>query len=171
MEALARTGAKGRIQTYTRTRHFVCQNCCLQIKTNLPPKLRLDTIQQTLICSVCSNTDVLSIDLVGRVLTHKQLSYLLCPNCLQIQQYKGSSEMRAWYKDGCQHTTGKGTLRSRPLCMACSEPANQHRIERVDHLTGEIRVFSFCQRHMPRADELARCLNARQLNDRFCPDD
>ena len=169
MDALARVGARGRAKTYIQTRHFLCQHCSLQHKSCLPPKLRLDTIRQTLICSVCSNTDVLSIDMVGRVLRHKQQSFLLCPGCIKIRPYTGSGEMRAWFQEGCQHVPVKPSAR-RPLCQMCSEPANQHRIERVDHLTGETRQFSFCQRHMPRPDELAHCLNARQLADRFCPD-
>lgn len=173
-DALARVGASGRAQTYTRTRHFMCQHCSLQHKSCLPPKLRLDTIRQSLICSVCSSTDVLSIDMVGRVLRHKRQSFLLCPGCVRVRQFKGHDEMRAWFLDGCQHAhppTRPSAVRGRPLCMACTEPANQHRIERVDHLTGGMRPFSFCQRHMPRPDELARCLNARQLADRYCADD
>ncbi len=169
MDALARVGARGRAKTYIQTRHFLCQHCSLQHKSCQPPKLRLDTIRQTLICSICSNTDVLSIDMVGRVLRHKQQSFLLCPGCIKIRQYTGEGEIRAWFQEGCQHVPVKPTAR-RPQCQMCSEPANQHRVERVDHLTGEPRRFSFCQRHMPRPDELAHCLNARQLADRFCPD-
>jgi hypothetical protein len=173
LEAIARAGAQGRAQTYMQTRHFLCQHCSLQHKSCLPPKLRLDTIRQTLICSACCNTDVLSIDMVGRVLRHKQQSYLLCPGCIKIRQYKGSDEIRAWFQDGCKHgqQPRSSAVRGRSLCQTCSEPANQHRIERVDRLTGEIRQFTFCQRHMPRPDELARCLNAQQLADRFCPGD
>lgn len=175
MDALARIGALARAQTYMRTRHFLCQHCCLQHKSCLPPKLRLDTIRQALICSICTNTDVLSIDMVGRVLRHKRQSFLLCPGCVQVRQFKGHAEMRAWFLDGCQHTSRpcktSSAVRGRPMCMTCSEPATQHRIERVDHLTGAMRQFSFCQRHMPRPDELARCLNARQLADRYCADE
>ena len=85
-------------------------------------------------------------------------------------------ELQAWSLDGCRHAeqsrpSKTAPARARPVCPACTEPANQQRIERVDHLTGEMRQFSFCQRHTPRPDELARCQNARQLSAQFCPDD
>ncbi len=172
--ALAQACTRGARQTFLRTRHFLCQHCALQHKSCLPPKLRLDTIRQTLICSVCSGTDVLSIDMVGRVLRHKRQSFVLCPGCVRVRPYRGGGELRAWFLGGCQHNepsrpSKQPPVRARAVCPACSEPANQHRIERVDHLTGEMRQFSFCQRHTPRHDELARCLNARQLTERYCP--
>lgn len=174
VEAISKAGIPGRAQTYTRTRHFLCQHCSLQHKSCLPPKLRLDTIRQALICSVCSSKDIISIDMVGRVLRHKRQSFVLCPGCVRVRQFKGHEEMRAWFLGSCQHSHVPGrssNVKDRPVCMACPEPANQHQIERVDHLTGAMRPFFFCQRHMPRSDELARCLNARQLATRFCPDE
>ncbi len=174
--ALARAGTGCARQTFLRTRHFLCQHCALQHKSSAPPKLRLDTIGQTLICSVCSGTDVLSIDMVGRILRHKRQSFLLCPGCVRIRPYQDGGELQAWSLDGCRHAeqsrpSKPAPARARPVCPACTEPANQQRIERVDHLTGELHQFSFCQRHAPRPDELARCQNARQLSAQFCPDD
>jgi len=182
VDGLARIGSVGRAQTYMRTRHFLCQHCCLEHKSCVPPKLRLDTIRQTLICCTCSNTDILSVDMVGRVLRHKRQSFVLCPVCVQVRQYTGNAEIRAWILRGeCQHDghrscskpagqTNRGGA-GRPVCMSCSEAATQHRIERVDHLSGTMRQFFFCQRHLPRPDELARCVNARQLAQRYCSDE
>lgn len=167
MARVARAGAR---QTFLRTRYFLCQTCALQHKACRPQKLRLDTIRQTLICSNCSNTNVISIDMIGRVLRYKSQSFMLCPGCVRIHPYGGQADLSAWFLDHCGHpelVPPHKALTTRSLCTVCSEPATQHRTELVDHHTGEIRRFSFCQRHTPRHDELARCHNARQLLDRF----
>lgn len=171
LAALSRVGQGSIRQTFLRTRHFLCQHCALQHKTCHAPKLRLDTIRQTLICSVCAGTDVMSIDMLGRVLRHRRQSFLLCPSCVRIQPYQGGDELCVWSQDGCAHAEQSRPNRhppARALCPVCTEPASQARIERVDHLSGELRQFAFCPRHTPRHDELAHCVNARQLVDRFC---
>jgi hypothetical protein len=48
-------------------------------------------------------------------------------------------------------------------CFICAEPAILHAIDRVDHLTGKMQQFYYCPRHMPRAEVLINCVNARQL--------
>jgi hypothetical protein len=34
---------------------------------------------------------------------------------------------------------------------------------RVDHLTGEMQEFHYCQRHAPRSETARMCVNARQM--------
>lgn len=165
LEALARTrvGASG--SAYLRTRHFVCTHCALMHKSVAPPRLRLDTLRQRLVCSCCSGTDLLSIDMVGRVLRHRRKSFVFCPACSSIQPYQGEETAALfWTKDGCAHQPpSKAGCRQREACSACSEAAGPNPVERVDHLSGRIQRFFFCQRHMPRHDELASCVNARQI--------
>ena len=172
LDGIARAQPRGTCQTFLRTRYFLCQACALQQKVCRPQKLRLDTIQHALVCSTCCSNEILSIDMVGRVLRHKRQSFILCPVCVRIQPYTGQADLSTWFQGTCQHnapTRSQRQTTGRTLCTTCKEPANQHRIERVDHLTGETRRFAFCQRHMLRHDELAQCFNARQLLNRFGP--
>lgn len=172
LDSITRVHGAGKCQTFLRTRYYLCQACALQQKPCKPQRLRLDTITHTLVCSTCCSTEILSIDTVGRVLRHKRQSFLLCPACVQIQPYHGHADLSAWFQGTCEHNTPKRSNRqntARSLCTVCPEQASQHRIERVDHLTGKTRQFAFCQRHTPRHDELAQCFNARQLLERFGP--
>jgi len=166
LEALARTRVGASASAYLRTRHFVCTHCALMHKSVAPPRLRLDTLRQRLVCSSCSSTELISVDMVGRVLRHRRNSFVLCPACSSIQAYQGEEAGALfWTKDGCEHQPpSKAGCRQREACSTCSEAASSNPVERVDHLTGQIRRFFFCQRHMPRHDELASCVNARQIS-------
>ncbi len=166
LESLARkrVGASG--SAYLRTRHFVCAHCALLHKGVAPPRLRLDTLRQRLVCSTCTGTELLSIDMLGRVLRHRRKCFVFCPGCASIQPYQGEEEAAMfWTADGCTHRhAAKGGGRQREACCACTETAGPNPVERVDHLTGQMQRFFFCQRHTPRHDELASCVNARQIS-------
>lgn len=154
--------------------------CSLTHKTHQAPRLRLDTLQQSLVCASCMKGDLLQVDLLGRTFRFRQQHFYLCPICVSIQQYNGQGE-QPWYlppedptcRDGvvqqmCVHMPSHSfdsqfQAKKKAACFVCMEPALVHAIDRVDHLTGKILQFYFCQRHMPRADVLLRCVNARQM--------
>jgi hypothetical protein len=167
--ALARASVGRACATFLKTRHQICMRCVLGGKTPQPLRLRLDTLRQTLICSACMGDELASIDLVGRVLRHKRQHLVLCPSCVRVQVYSGQEQLWAGASE-CAHQPLSRDVpgtRCKGPCVVCAEPA-QHTVERVDHLTGQMRQFRFCQRHIPRLDALASCVNARQM-DAYCP--
>ena len=160
---------------------YICMCCSLSQKIHQAPRLRLDTLEQRLICASCMKGDLIQVDLLGRVLRFRNQHFFLCPICVSIQQYTGQGE-QPWCpssknpfcrEDGvvpelCPHMPARVLeaqvpARKRVCCFICSEPALLHPIDRVDHLTGRMRRFYYCQRHMPRAEVLINCVNARQL--------
>jgi hypothetical protein len=164
LDRLARIAPGTSRATFLRTRQHVCMRCALTHKAILPTRLRLDTLRQCLICSVCAGTTLLSIDMVGRSLSHRREHYYFCPGCTRIQPYLGEDAPHLWRDDiDCQHRTKAGSAKTRQACVACGDHAGPNVVERVDHLTGLMRQFFFCARHAPRHDELAQCVNARQL--------
>jgi hypothetical protein len=148
---------------YLKTRLLLCTRCALSCKSLLQARLRLDTQEQRLVCATCEGRDLLSIDMVGRVLQHRRQFFYLCPACVAVRPY---DEEQAW-TGPCAHTQArqrKGGLRPRWPCEVCAENVALHPVERVDHLTGGLRQFYFCQRHLPPTYLLAECVNARQLD-------
>lgn len=148
-------------------------HCMLAHKTQPTPRLRLDTLQQVLVCATCMRPDLMQINLLGRVMRFRQQHFYLCPVCVSIQQYHGRDE-QPWLSTPpaggapctCPHvqgTTIPAASRRKRACFICSETAVGHVIERVDHLTGVIHSFHYCQRHTPRPEVLYKCVNARQL--------
>lgn len=155
-------------------------HCSLSQKTHQAPRLRLDTLQQTLVCASCMRGNLIQVDLLGRILRFRQQHFYLCPICVSVQQYKGQGE-QPWSppsrepvcRDGvvqqmCPHMPARAVeaqmhAKRKVTCFICTEPALLHPIDRVDHLTGKMQQFHYCQRHMPRAEVLIHCVNARQL--------
>ena len=164
LDCLARLAPGAARATFLRTRQHVCMRCALTHKAILPTRLRLDTLRQQLVCSACAGTTLLSIDMVGRTLSHRRQHYYFCTGCASIQPYLGVDTHNLWRDDtDCPHRPKAGAAKSRPACVTCGEHAGPSVVERVDHLTGLMRQFCFCARHAPRHDELAQCVNARQL--------
>jgi hypothetical protein len=149
---------------YLKTRLLICTRCALGCKNLQLSRLRLDTLQQRLICSTCRGLDLLSIDMIGRVLQHKRQFYYLCPHCVTVRPY---NEEQAWLPGPCAHAPSrlrKSSLKPRWPCTVCSDPVALHPVERVDHVEGVLRPFYFCQRHMPPTYLLNECYNARQMS-------
>jgi hypothetical protein len=171
LEALAKKQTGASTMTFLRTRYFLCMHCAVHQRNVVQPRLRLDTLRQTMICSTCAGTRLVPIDMLGRVLRLKRQTLYLCPRCVTTHVYQG--EQLAWTDETpCAHAASRrqqaSAARRRPACSTCSESMGVHTLERVDHLTGLMRTFSFCQRHTPRTDELLSCVNARQLETSFC---
>ena len=163
-EASATSAARA---AYLKTRLLVCTRCALSCKNLLQSRLRLDSQQQRLICSTCGGCDLISIDMIGRMLQHKRQFFYLCPSCVSVRPY---NEEQVWGSDRCAHAWSrcrKGALKPRWPCKICSDPVALHPVERVDHLTGVMQPFYFCQRHMPPTYLLNECINAKQLSA-FC---
>lgn len=142
-------------------------HCMLAPKSEPVAELRLDTLSLELTCATCMHKDLLRVSMVGRVMRFRKQHFFLCPSCVSVQEYKGGAAEQIWgTEDPCAHRPPprqSASGRRRQPCTICSEPASGHTIERVDHLTGEMRLFHYCQRHAPRYDAAAKCVNARQL--------
>ena len=149
----------------------ICTNCMLVLKTTPHTRLRLDTLSHNLVCATCVHGGLVSVNLLGRILRFRKQFFYFCPSCMQIQQYNGGGE-QPWLADWhgereskCIHTTGEDVhpTRHKHKCFICSESAMAHVVERVDHMTGEMVTFHYCQRHMPHTEALIKCINARRM--------
>lgn len=165
--ALARLSRGGLQSTFLRSRHYLCSQCALTNRQGRQLKIRLDTLQQELVCSVCDGRDVLSVDMIGRILRHHSQSFVLCPVCVRVHQFT-EADASMWFSSQCGHQEPRRASQSRDKqpCAVCSDPVASGGIERVDATTGEMRRFVFCHRHLPRHDVLVECTNARQLQAR-----
>jgi hypothetical protein len=52
---LAESGIANARSTFLKTRHYMCMHCALTQKSVWRPRLRLDTLRQTLVCSTCAS--------------------------------------------------------------------------------------------------------------------
>jgi hypothetical protein len=170
LDRLAETSPGMASSTFLKTRYIICTRCVLSCKGTQPVRLRLDTLRQNLVCSTCMRSELVSIDTIGRVLRHKSQYFVFCPSCTKVQPYNGIEQF--WVHGmQCSHAAAKReptATKTRPTCSICTEPAAPQLHERVDHLTGRMVQFYFCQRHTPRQDALEKCVNARQLG-MLCP--
>ena len=172
--ALQELAGSSHRKAYLRTRRYLCIHCLLThaAKTSPMATLRLDTLQQRLVCATCLKHELVCVNLLGRILSFRKQQYFLCPQCMTVQQYRASGE-QVWVENciqsghSCMHTIpetrGAVGPKRKPACFLCSEPTATQTTERVDHLTGELVLFHYCQRHAPRPDTVAKCSNARQL--------
>jgi hypothetical protein len=162
---------------YLRARRHICVHCLLTHTAKSDPiagTLRLDTLGQKLVCATCLSQELIVVNLLGRVLSFRKHQYYLCPQCTTIQKYKGEGE-QAWHGSAhaphqCTHSASSNhrqssQIKKKPLCYWCNEPAATQAVERVDHITGEMVLHYYCQRHCPRGDVLAKCYNVRQLSN------
>jgi hypothetical protein len=172
--ALQELAGSSQRKAYLRSRRYLCIHCLLThaAKTSPMATLRLDTLQQRLVCATCLKHELVCVNLLGRILSFRKQQYYLCPQCMTVQQYRASGE-QVWVDccipsgHSCMHTIqeakGSGGPKRKPACFLCFEPSATQTVERVDHLTGELVLFHYCQRHAPRLDTVAKCSNARQL--------
>lgn len=175
---LDRLRARGRDRiraSYLQARWPICMHCVATLKpphASPPPRLqmRLDTLSQTLVCATCLGQQIVHVDMLGRILTYFKTAFYLCPACFTIQPYTGGLEQPWAPEPCCQHPAASATHtrpckggRRRNTCCACGENALTHSLWRVDHLTGHMQEFHYCQRHAPRHEAARWCVNARQL--------
>ena len=174
---LDRTQANGRARaraSFLQTRLYICMRCMLMNKhqQQAQTRLRLDTLKQRLVCATCLSPDPVCVNMVGRVLLYRKAHYYLCPGCSTVRQYQGGEE-QPWTTT-CSHTqapTQHGPAshgRHKPPCSVCTEHVSIQTVRRVDHLTGEMQQFHYCQRHVPRHDTMRRSVNARQMDGAPC---
>jgi hypothetical protein len=189
LESLQRAGRKNVRTSFLQTRWYICMRCMITQKAS-PHKarLRLDTLTHRLVCTTCLTPDPVSVNLIGRVMQYRNTQFYLCPQCLTVQPYLGAGE-QPWAAPAdegvwgaCLHVhTGGGarppptavsgawkTGKRKETCCVCSEHALIQTIARVDHITGEMLDFHYCQRHVPRAEQARKCVNARQLEGAPC---
>ena len=193
LERLQATGPAMKRSSYLQTRWYICTQCMItsQKQQHHHAKLRLDTLSHRLVCATCLSPDpVIAVNMVGRIMVFHKTHYYLCPRCSAVHAYTGGNE-QPWAPDGgacCHtqrpsnqhqlqpqhHTAGGGAghtatapigkhARRKETCCVCSEHALIYTARRVNHLTGEMTEFHYCQRHVPRTDTARKCVNARQL--------
>lgn len=173
--------AKGRARcraSFMQTHWPICAQCMLTHKpcTVVPGRLqmRLDTLSRSLVCATCLGHDIVYVNLLGRTMLFRKTTFYVCPTCVTIQPYTSTNQQPwtptrdgvCWHKaNGLVPATAKhGQGKPRAACCVCKENAQMNTIHRVDHLTGLMVEFHYCQRHAPRADAARRCVNARQLD-------
>jgi hypothetical protein len=172
-ESLASTGRARMRASFLQSRWYICMQCMVHHKSqHHRTRLRLDTLTHRLVCATCLTEDPVAINMVGRVLQYHHTHYYLCPTCITIQPYQGQKE-QPWTSGGCSHQVGDTKRRGsgpdpkppkrKEACCICLEHALVQTALRVDHLTGEMQEFHYCQRHAPRSETARMCVNARQM--------
>jgi len=173
LQRLLADGPAGARAAYLQSRWHICTRCVGSQRHAAPPaggaRLRLDTLTQRLVCAGCLSPDIVCVSLLGRVMRFRNAHYYVCPVCATVQAYRGDEAEQPWPDGGaCGHAgaskpiAGSGKAQ-RVRCLMCSEHTLAHTARRVDHLTGEMHEFHYCQRHAPRPDAARKCVNARQL--------
>ena len=188
-EAALRRRPGGQRTAYLQSRWFVCARCAIAPQQRATPpaaapqaRLRLDTLTQRLVCVTCLSPDPVCVDLVGRVLQFRRSRHFyLCPACATVQEYQAGPSEQPWApaeepdgshscchrppRRGVRRGGGQHTAGGSGACDACGEAALAAHPPtwRVDHLTGEMVPFSYCQRHAPRSEAARRAVNARQM--------
>lgn len=186
IERLSAHGVERRT-SYLQSRWFMCARCLVLPHRPTPPsqspqaRLRLDTLTQRLVCAACLSPDPVAVNMVGRVLHFgRTRHFYLCPCCMSVQEYRADALEQPWGWDAAeecvhrraqprkahhhhQQQTAQPHQRRREQCRVCSEHCGVHSAWRVDHLTGEMLEFCYCQRHAPRAEPARHCTNARQM--------
>ncbi len=122
-----------------------CLSCCAVTGNgNLQGQFRTDS-NQIVSCSGCkSSTSVVSINMVGRVVTIFDTKYYLCPFCLDIHVWTGTgSEFTT-----CAREVVKPAIKPRQ-CTLCSRVHNLHEFTVLDDTLGIHQHISLCARHMP----------------------
>ena len=161
LDALKRSGASQRM-AFLRTRRYLCVPCVLMNRRADASRCRLDTLAQALVCASCPHTPLVAVDLIGRALQIDAEHLYLCPGCLVIQPYCAGPSV--WSTEGgCAHAPRPRPRPQRQTCVVCMEPGSGPGLRRVDHLTGEMHWFAYCQRHAVRTSEADACANVRQL--------
>lgn len=173
LEGLRARGRDRIRASFLQARWPVCMHCVATLKpphATPPPRLqmRLDTLTQGLVCATCLGQQIVHINMIGRILVYFRTAFYLCPTCFTVQAYSGGHEQPWLPQGGCQHhahhvKTQLKNGRRRNACFVCNENALTHSLMRVDHLTGLMQEFHYCQRHTPRAEAARWCVNARQL--------
>jgi len=149
---------------FLKSRRYICMNCLLNHKNAMQCKLRLDTLTHELVCTTCLKNNLICVNLLGRIMRFKKMNFLLCPCCLSIQQYTSGEQF--WVPGtNCKHKEiiREPISKNKTLCSVCSDPALQNPVDRVDHITGIMNHFYYCQRHFPRPETLQHCVNVRQM--------
>jgi hypothetical protein len=160
---LSQDGATKRV-SFLKTHRYVCMHCAVVQKNATWPKLRLNVSIQRVVCTACMKPDIIHVNLLGRILWLHKTFYYFCPCCTTVQPYTG--EGITWREnEGCAHVpeARSKSRRGKTQCLFCSEPAGGGTVERVDHLTGEMHSFHYCQRHMPRHEVLRDCHNVQDM--------
>lgn len=87
---------------YICTRLFVCMHC-LYHRNLVHSKFRTHTLTGNITCSECLRDDVISVDVLGRVVIIQGSAYVLCPCCCKVHMYKDRQGKQTQYKGSWLH--------------------------------------------------------------------
>jgi hypothetical protein len=174
-EGVRRKGIARCRASYLRTHWPICSRCVLTHKQGATPptymQMRLDTVSRTLVCAACLSSEIVYVNLLGRTMLYHNTTFFVCPSCVTIQAYTNARQ-QPWslnhasecqcQQQGASSKQGHGKQPRRPCCI-CGENSQANPISRVDHLTGQMQLFHYCQRHTPRPEAVRRCVNAREM--------
>lgn len=133
---------RGSCELYQRAAQslYVCLPCALRTKGSiLGQKFAYDCIHDKMHCAACSRT-VQPIQLLGRVLSIRDVSYYLCCGCLRPTLWQGSLTE-------CRACTQHAQPPSMATCMACKKKAVEvlHKVLDLDTLC--ITYTPLCYNH------------------------
>ena len=163
---------------FIASRLHVCVSCT-QLKRNLHNKFRIDIETEEIICSDCLSHNVVSVDLLGRMATIHNNTYILCPVCCVVHPYAFSMNTN-WLSECClnagqsaletpEDDTGEEgvvPVTSQNKCEICGD-YNTHGtgVFRVNLKTARIDCAAFCYKHYPMDSMLRKCVHIQQVRD------
>lgn len=137
--ALAKSGS---CEVYQKSLiHFhACLPCAVRSKTGVfTQKFALNCSTQYTQCSSCSRS-VIGINMLGRVLTIRKVSYYLCTGCLRPSVWTGNI-------DHCEACVDQPTPIRLDTCAVCNKKAVEQVRKAIDLESMRIVVTPLCYHH------------------------
>lgn len=130
----------------------VCVSC-LENKTFRHKNLLRTDSYRAPFCNSCkSSENVITINLLGRLLYCFEQVHYFCPFCLQVHVWQGTgTEFSSCH---LQNKKDEKISRTR-ICAICDRPHNVHSFSVLDSTLGIQQHFYLCGKHQPYSHQLA----------------
>lgn len=168
------------LEWYSKTTWHICIYCLLK-KKKLKTELKLDTVNNNIVCSLCLSSSVIKINFLGKFVNILNKNYIFCPICFEVHEnngimFPGSSvcscmidkQIKPWplpcnnKKMSCSCVVVRQEKRAQE-CAVCYENNNLHLVQRIDPCSGVLHTVCFCSKHKPNNQVLGQCYNISHI--------
>jgi hypothetical protein len=121
---------------------------CLKCAQHIPDKsMRIGPVGESafrVVCSSChGSADVVSINLLGRVVSVGSRKFYLCRCCVQVHEWRGSGcELSGCARDDAPRARTRS-------CVVCTATASLSTLRVLDAQLGVMQSVTLCGRHTP----------------------
>ena len=179
MRSFARKAAVCERSALKGSQMHLCIPCLLKGPSSLKPNVmrgmcKLDVQSGNYMCSYCSNSEIVCLHTLGKVVCIRNHRYYYAPCCNAVQLYSArGDEFYETIQPGslcvrvsCHHQKGRVLQRLvRHRCAICANVATQEAHSAIDHMTGELHTVYLCGRHTPNQFALKQAVNWEQLTE------